>query len=291
MHQLTEIKGTLIPIGGNEVKGLNEDDGLDFIEKGILASVVKESGGDKAKIVVIPTASSIPDIVGENYTHAFSILGVHDVRVLNIKKRSQSEEKSALEHVRNADCIMFSGGDQSRIASIIGNTKMHTILQERYHNENVVIAGTSAGAMAMASEMVAGGSSTESMVKGAVIMRKGLGLIPKLIIDTHFIQRGRFGRLAEAVAMFPDRIGIGLAEDTGLIIKGGNEFTVIGSGMVIVLDPSHLSHNTHAILQPGMPISVSNLTTHALAFGDKFTMDDRKITIMPIEEWKQMRLA
>jgi cyanophycinase len=174
---------------------------------------------------------------------------------------------------------MFSGGDQSKIVTRIGGTHLHEILMERYINENFVIAGTSAGAMAMSTEMIAGGSSQESLVKGAVKMSTGMGFLPNIIIDTHFIHRGRFGRVAEAMAIFPELLGIGLAEDTGLIIKNRNEFRVIGSGMVIVFDPSKLTHNKHEELEEGTPISMSNLVVHILANNDYFSISDRKIEI------------
>ena len=281
----TEIKGTLIPIGGHEDKGENEYKGIDFIEKGILAHVVRESGGNNAKIVVIPTASSIPEEVGEIYRNAFTTLGCKEVVVLNILERAQSEDPEYLQHIREAHCIMFSGGDQSRIVTYIGDSTMHKIIQHRFENEeDFVVAGTSAGAMAMASEMIGGGSSSEALQKGAVIMKKGMGFIPELIIDTHFVKRGRFGRMAEAVAMFPNLIGVGLADDTGLIIKHCNEFKVIGSGMVVLFDPSHLTHNTHAILREGTPMSMSNLVTHILANGDRFNIHDRKIDVLPVKE-------
>jgi cyanophycinase len=156
-------------------------------------------------------------------------------------------------------------------------------MEHRYLNEKLVIAGTSAGAMAMSREMIAGGSSQESLYKGAVIMRNGLGLIPDLIIDTHFIHRGRFGRLAEAVAIHPNLLGIGLAEDTGIIIDAENHFKVIGSGMVILFDPSGLTHNSHKALPEGTPISLGNLVVHILANSDEFTINNRNITITPLE--------
>lgn len=275
----SNVRGTLIPIGGNEDKGQHEFSGVDFIEQGILAQVVAQSGGIKANIVVIPTASSIPVEVGENYLHAFQLLDCNNVTVLNILKKSEANDPETLKRIAEADCVMFSGGDQSRISRIIGGTKMHQMLTDRYINDDFVIAGTSAGAMAMASEMVAGGSSTESLLVGAVRMKKGLGLLSNFIIDTHFVKRGRFGRLTEAVAIFPNLMGIGLAEDTGLIIKNGTHFRVIGSGMVILFDPSQLTHNKHAVLPKGTPMSISNLITHVLARGDQFMFDDRKIEI------------
>jgi cyanophycinase len=276
------IKGTLIPIGGNEDKGLKPKTLKTFLGKGILHHVLRESGGPGAKMVVIPTASKIPEEVGQNYIDAFKLLGCEDVTVLDIRRKSQSDSKEMLKHIEEANGVMFSGGNQARISSIIGGTKMHDLLQERFTKENFVIAGTSAGAMAMAQEMIAGGSSSESLVKGAVQMSNGLALIPKLIIDTHFVRRGRFGRLAEAVAAFPETIGIGLAEDTGVIIKSNNEFTVIGAGLVMILDPSRMAHNNHAVLRKGTPMSLSNLVTHILANGDKFMLDKRSIKVLPL---------
>jgi cyanophycinase len=279
------IKGTLIPIGGNEDKGMSgsENYTLDFIQKGILSHVVRESGGNKARVVVIPTASSIPKEVGENYTKAFGTLGCNRVDVIHIHNRDDSDKKEFLKLVEEANCVMFSGGDQSNIVNRIGGTRMHRILMDRFHNEDFVIAGTSAGAMCMSKEMIAGGSSSECLFKGAVKMRDGMGFIPELIIDSHFIQRGRFGRLAEAVAKFPYLLGIGLAEDTGLIIKNCNEFKVIGSGMVILFDPSRLTHNNEDILEAGTPMSMSNLVVHILSNSDQFVVDQRRIEILPLD--------
>ncbi|WP_296382098.1 cyanophycinase [Winogradskyella sp.] len=283
---MQKIKGTLIPIGGNEDKGLETDEmyTLEFIEEGILYHVVKEAGGIDSNIVVIPTASSIPIEVGENYLTAFSTLGCENVEVLDIRSKDDSETEHAINLIKNANCVMFSGGDQSKITDKIGGTTIHNILTERYKTEKgFVIAGTSAGAMAMANEMIAGGSASESFIKGAVNMYKGLGLIPELIIDTHFIRRGRFGRQSEAVAKFPNLIGIGLAEDTGMIIKNGNDCTVIGSGMVIVFDGDTLTHNNEKILEEGTPMTMANLTIHVLSNGDRYDIKSRTVSVLPIE--------
>ena len=283
---MQQIKGTLIPVGGNEDKG-NDDDEMytqEFIDEGILFHVVKEAGGIDAKIVVIPTASSIPVEVGENYLDAFHKLGCTDVTVLDIRSKEDSEKESSIELIKTANCIMFSGGDQSKITNKIGATTIHDILANRYRNEEgFVIAGTSAGAMAMANEMIAGGSASEAFIKGAVTMYKGLSLIPELIVDTHFIRRGRFGRQSEAVAKFPNLIGIGLAEDTGMIIKNGNDCTVIGSGMVIVFDGSTLTHNNEKVLKEGTPMTMANLRVHVLSNGDQFDIKNRKVSVLPIE--------
>ena len=283
---MQKIKGTLIPIGGNEDKGSGENElySLEFIEDGILARVAAECSVNNPKIVIIPTASSIPVEVGENYKKAFTKLGCTNLHILDIRSKEDAEKLESIALVKSANCIMFSGGDQSKITGKIGNTSIHKILKERYHNETgFVIAGTSAGAMAMSEEMIAGGSSTEAFIKGAVNMNKGLGLIPELIFDTHFIQRGRFGRQSEAVAKYPELLGIGLAEDTGLVIKNGIEFEVIGSGMIIVFDAKNLTHNNEKILEVGTPMTMANLVVHVLAIGDRFNIKTRKVKVLPLD--------
>ena len=174
---MQQIKGTLIPIGGNEDKGDQESENytLEFIEEGILSHVVREAGGIDAKIVIIPTASSIPIEVGEMYLDSFVKLGCTNLSVLDIRSKEDSEKQSTIDLIKSSNCIMFSGGDQSKITDRIGGTTIHSILADRYVNEEgFVIAGTSAGAMAMANQMIAGGSATESFIKGAVDMYKGL---------------------------------------------------------------------------------------------------------------------
>ena len=279
-------KGILIPIGGNEDKGqeIDEQYTLEFVNEGILYHVVEQAGGKDANIVVIPTASSIPIEVGKSYLEAFNTLECTNVSVLDIRSKEDSEKPESIEAIKNANCVMFSGGNQSKITDKIGGTTIHSILKERYENESdFVIAGTSAGAMVMSNEMIAGGSATESFIKGAVSMYHGLSLIPELIIDTHFIRRGRFGRQSEAVAKFPNLIGIGLAEDTGMIIKNGNDCTVIGSGMAIVFDGDNLKHNNQEILDEGIPMTLVNMKVHVLSNSDKYDIKNRTVSVLPIE--------
>ena len=276
------IKGTLIPIGGNEDKGFHKGGRfrMDYISQGILARVVFESGGNGARILVITTASGIPDVVAQNYIDAFDKLGCNNVETLYIGSKDEANLPGNLEKLKQADCIMFSGGNQSKITTFIKNTQFHKLLMERYLNEEFVVAGTSAGAMCMSAEMISGGSSKESFIKASTKMRKGMSLAPEIIIDTHFIQRGRFGRLSEAVARFPNLVGIGLAEDTGMVIRGGNNCDIIGSGMVIVFDPGKLTHNNFKILKDGTPLTMRNLITHVLSNGDSFDIKERRVDVM-----------
>lgn len=278
-----KAKGILIPIGGNEDKGIEKNElyNLEFIEEGILSRVVKEAGGVNAEIVIIPTASSIPQEVGDNYISAFEKLGCTNLFVMDIREREDSDKVDYIKRMKSADCVMFSGGNQSNITRKIGGTALHEIMLERYLKEKFVIAGTSAGAMCMSNEMITGGSSQESFIKGAVGMGKGMNFISELIIDSHFIRRGRFGRMAEAVAKFPKLIGLGLAEDTSVIIKNG-KFEVLGSGMVIVFNARKAKHNNHHLLEEGTAMSLVNLKTHILASGDTFNLKKKTVKVSPL---------
>jgi cyanophycinase len=278
-----KIKGTLIPIGGNEDKGIDTSEmyNLEFIQEGILSRVVAESGGVDAIIAVIPTASSIPVEVGENYVMAFEKLGCKNIHILDIRTREDSDKPEYIHIMRKANCVMFSGGNQSVITEKIGGTQLHDIMLTRYYNEPFVIAGTSAGAMCMSQEMITGGSAKESFTKGAVSMGEGMSFNTSLIIDSHFIRRGRFGRLAESVAKFPNLLGVGLAEDTGLVIKKGRLVEVIGSGMVILFDPRKMRHNNLPFIKENDNLSIANLQTHVLSNGDVFNIRKRKIDIIP----------
>ncbi len=281
---LTTAKGTLMPIGGNEDKGDRNDGNqhVVFTQEGILAHVVQQSGGSNAHIVVVPTASSIPKEVAEMYLDSFSKIGCTHVDILNVRTKEDAEDQHTVQLFREADCVFFTGGDQSNITAAFKGTLAHQILLDRYYNEAFVIAGTSAGAMCMSEEMIAGGSNPDAFRKGVVLMSQGMSLIPKLIIDSHFILRGRFGRLTEAVAKFPHLIGIGLAEDTGLVIKN-NQFQVIGSGMAIVFDGTELTHNNEAILEEGTPMSLTNMVTHVLSNGDQFDIATRQPSVLAID--------
>lgn len=283
MNSLTKFTGTFIPIGGAEDKGMFANAKYPFKKEGVLAHVLRESGGKDAIIKVIPTASSLPVEVGRDYTNAFTELGATNIEILDIRDSKQGRDPGVLKAVEEADCLYFSGGNQSKIAHRLGKGPFLELLKHRMYNEDLVMAGTSAGAMCMSENMIAGGSASEALVKGAVKLKTGLGMLPGLVIDTHFVRRGRFGRLAEAVAANPTRLGIGIAEDTGLIIKPGYDVTVIGAGMVIVMDPSGLTHNSHGVLKEGTPVSITDLRVHMLANGDKMQLTKNKIDVLPLK--------
>ncbi len=279
-------KGLLIAVGGNEDKGTDKSEQFseEFVEASILSRIVKEAGGSDKTIIVVTTASSIPLQVGKNYMQAFKKLGCTDVKILDIRTKFDVKNLDNLEFIRKASCVLFSGGDQRRLINIIGGSEMHKILIDRYFNEYFVIAGTSAGAMAMSHEMISGGSSENAMLKGSVMMMKGFGFLPTVIFDTHFINRGRFGRLTESVARFPELTGFGLAEDTGVIVRDGHLCSTIGSGMVLVFDGKFLNYNNVSNLDEGTPISIGNMVLHVMANTDVYDLNTHTLKILTVEE-------
>ena len=217
--------------------------------------------------------------MGAEYVKAFGQLDVKNVNVLNVKTREEANSAEAIERLKKADVVMFTGGDQLRLTSIFGGTAFHHLLLQKYEHENFVISGTSAGAAASSNNMIYQGSSSEALLKGEVKITGGLGFINNVIIDTHFVQRGRIGRLLYACASNPINLGIGLGEDTGLLITGGNNMEAIGSGLVILVDGTHMRHTTITDVQMGEPVSIDNLTVHVMSFGDHFDLGTKRLTL------------
>ena len=279
-------KGKLIIIGGSVDRGSFSENPSDlpkklkFFEQGILNRIIKESAKTTAsKIEIITTASNIPDEVGEEYVSAFHNLNVLDVNVLNIKTRDEANSSDIIARLKNADVVMFTGGDQLRLSSIIGGTDFHHLLLDRYENEEFVISGTSAGAAASSNNMIYQGSSTGALLKGEVKITGGLGFINNVIIDTHFVQRGRIGRLMYACAINPINLGIGLGEDTGLLITEGKKMEAVGSGLVILVDATQMKDTNLTDIDMGAPVSIENLIVHVMALGDYYDLKSKKLTI------------
>jgi cyanophycinase len=275
-------KGKLISIGGAEDKGTESEgnyaqvNNLHFFELGILKRVVQEMGGPNSHIVIITTASSIPQEVSENYLQAFGKIGCTHVEHLNIRSRDDARNPDFIQKVTKCDGIMFSGGDQLRLTTIFGGTGFLDILIKGYVEEGLVIAGTSAGAMAMSNTMIYQGKSDLAHLKGEVKITTGLAFMPDVIIDSHFDKRGRFNRLAQAVASNPACTGIGLGEDTGVIVTSGNQLEVIGSGAVVIIDGRDISHCNITEVSMGTPISIENIRVNILVAGNGYLVKERK---------------
>jgi len=274
-------KGYLIAIGGAEDKGTEEEkerqNSLDFFKQGILQQIIELAGKKtEPKIEVVTTASSIPDEVGQIYKKAFKKLGLVDIGHLKIPSRKEADSKKVLERLDKCNCLLFSGGDQLRLCSIIGGTDFLDIVRERFEKEHFVIAGTSAGAAAMSNTMICSGEEAKAYLKGRVELGIGLGFLRDVIIDTHFDARGRFGRLVQAIAAQPGAIGIGLDEDTAVIIEKGSRLKAIGSSSVVIVDGSSIKHNNIADIKNGMPISVANLQVSVMTNSDLYDIDTRE---------------
>ncbi|RYY50839.1 MAG: cyanophycinase [Chitinophagaceae bacterium] len=275
-------KGKLMAIGGAEDKGTDLEKGeiqrnnLNFFELGILRRIMEEAGGLSQRIEVITTASMIPYEVGDNYLDAFGKIGCTNVGVMHIRNRGDVTNEDYLKRIKQCGAVMFSGGNQLRLSSIFGGTQFLQILLDRITNEeNFVIAGTSAGAMAMSNTMIYEGNATKAHLKGEVKITTGLGFIDDVIIDSHFEKRGRFGRLAQAVATNPSCIGIGLGEDTGMLITS-NGMEAIGSGLVIIVDGHDIKHSNIADIPDGCPISIEDLKVHFCEKGNGYLLTERK---------------
>lgn len=280
---MSHPKGKLIAIGGAEHKGTEvEADGLhrynlNFFELGILRRVVQEAGGINSRIEVITTASMIPYEVGENYLNAFGKIGCTNIGLMHIRTRQDAMNQEFIDRIKQCDAVMFSGGNQLRLSATDGGTEFLTILKRRYREEDAfLIAGTSAGAMAMSNTMIYEGNAARAHLKGEVKITTGLGFLNSVIIDSHFEKRGRFGRLAQAVASNPECIGVGLGEDTGMLITEGNKMEAIGSGLVVIVDGHDILHSNIADIPDGNPISVENLKVHFCEKGNGYLIRERK---------------
>jgi len=265
---MSHPKGKLIAVGGAEDKGTNLETGeihrsnLNFFELGILRRIVQEAGGPSARVEIITTASMIPYEVGENYLNAFGKAGCTNVGVMHIRTRQDAMNETYIARIKECDAVMFTGGNQLRLSATDGGTEFLTILKRRYMEENFLVAGTSAGAMAMSNTMIYEGNATKAHLKGEVKITTGLGFINSIIIDSHFEKRGRFGRLVQAVATNPSCIGIGLGEDTGMLITEDNKMEAIGSGLVVIIDGHDILHSNIGDIPDGNPISIENLKVH-----------------------------
>jgi cyanophycinase len=279
-------KGKLIIIGGaintgsfTETQfGLPQN--MNFFERGILKKITIESiKNTESRFEIVTTASLIPEKVGEEYIKAFAQLDVHNVGVLSINNREQANSEENCSRAQAADVIIFTGGDQLRLSSIFGGTRFHQVLLDKYQNEEIVIAGTSAGAAASSKNMIYQGSSKDALLKGEVKITGGLGFIDGVIVDTHFVQRGRIGRLLYAAASNPGILGIGLGEDTGLYISNGSRMEAIGSGMVILVDGRHMADTNLTDVEMGQPVSIKNMVVHVMCDGDIYDLAEHKLTI------------
>ena len=280
-------KGTLFIIGGHEDKGIagqipdiytHEIHAAHFAILGSLMHAVPKS---HHIIEIIAAASSIPAEMEELYMNAYKNAGFKKVAIIRIDSREQASNEDYVRRIKYAHSVFFTGGDQKKLVSLLGDTPVLTEIKNKYHNDkNFIVAGTSAGAMSLPAHMIARGVIEEALLASDLEMNDGLGFIDGLIVDTHFVKRGRFGRLAHAVARTPGaRIGIGLGEDAAMIITEGNEAKCVGSGMVIVIDGSDIGATNIATADDITPIAIENLKVHIVAEGCKYLIAEKKFIL------------
>lgn len=260
---MADAAGPLIIIGGHEDK-----EG----ERVILREVARHLAG--RKLVIATVASHEPEGYFESYQKAFAAIGVTNLEELYVEDRNESLAGSRLALLDGAGGIFFSGGDQLRITSQIGDTPIERKIRD-LHAGGAVIAGTSAGASMMSETMLVRGASSESYRIGELHMAPGLGLVPGVIIDQHFAERGRYGRLLGAVAHNPRLLGIGVDEDTALVVNG-RALTVIGSGAAYVVDGETATHSNIAEARADRALSMFDVRMHVLSSGDRFDLDARE---------------
>jgi cyanophycinase len=268
-------RGWIVPIGGAEEK---ESD------PAILKRFVELCGGDAAELVVIPTASRLEE-TGERYEEIFAELGASTVTTLDFDTRRDANEHNRLKRLREASGIFFTGGNQLRIATMIGGTPIARLVRER-NARGVPVGGTSAGASILSDHMIVAGTEGSSPTSGGVRLAPGLGLTNRLVIDQHFRQRDRLGRLLAALAYNPFSVGIGLDEDTAAFIGPDNTLEVAGSGAVTVVDASELTFSSMAQAGSDDPVCMLGLKVHVLIAGATYNLETRSASAGTLAESK-----
>ena len=262
------LKNTVMVIGGAEDKVHGRE---------ILHTFFVRSGGPEARMAIIPSASREPRAVGSRYTGIFEDMGAKQIKVFDIRDRSEGEDPKWQEYLEDCTGVFITGGDQLRLCALVADTPLMEKLRLKVREGSIVLAGTSAGAAVMGHHMIAGGGSGESPNRSLVDMATGLGILPELIVDQHFHNRNRMGRLLSALASHPDRIGMGIDEDTCAMVESDGIVQVMGKGTVTVIDTGELSYTNEAVVGASEPLSLFNLRLHILCHGDRYNLNNRSI--------------
>lgn len=267
---VVNAKGNLIIIGGAEDK---EGD------KEILSYVAQRIKGEKDLLVIATVATEYPKLAAEKYEKIFSKLGVKNIKVLEVSARKDCNDDDNIKMIQEASLIFFTGGDQLRITSILGGTPIYSEMN-RMVKQGCYFVGTSAGASVMSDTMIVGGEDEESPRKCTLKMAPGLGFLESVIIDQHFAQRGRIGRLLTGIAQNPGVLGIGIDEDTAIVVDNQGLLQVIGSGAVYIIDGGGISYSNVSEQYQDELLSMFNVKMHVLTSGKKFDLKTR----VPFEE-------
>jgi cyanophycinase len=243
--------------------------------RSILTAFFESAGGKKAKIGIIPCASQEPSVVGDRYHQIFREMGAQQIQILDIRVAKECDQGSWLSILSNCTGIFITGGDQQRLCDLIGGSKFVELLKKRLHLGELMVAGTSAGAAIMGEKMIAAGSSGESPNRSLVDLTNGLSIIPELLVDQHFHNRNRMARLMSAIAAHPDKLGLGIDEDTCAAFEDDCTFQVLGKGTITVIDPGEMLHTNYLESDETSPLSLHKLTVHVLSHGDRYDYRQR----------------
>ena len=265
--------GTLVIIGGKENKGEQPEKEVDedaYSPLEILKSFVGFMHKKNPRLEVITTASSEGEESFKEYERLFQDLGLSDIGHIHHDSRTGVLDDSLLTRINAADGFFFSGGDQLKLTGLYGGTKFLTALKNRYINDAIVIGGTSAGAMALSTPMIYAGNKEVEQISSEIKVTTGLEFLKDVCIDTHFVHRGRFVRMAQVIVTNPTSIGLGIEEDTAVIVRNGNETEVIGSGTVVIMEGFHIEESSILEFAEKQAISIRNLKVHLLSKGDTY---------------------
>lgn len=262
----TGPKGHLVAIGGAEDKSSDLE---------VLSRVISLAPADNREVVVIATASGYPEEVLPAYEQAFARVGASAVHALDIRERKQASDPDSIERIKQAGCVFFTGGDQLRLTHVFGGSPVLAAIRERYQ-AGAVVAGTSAGAVALSATMIYNGAAADALRKGAVSMTTGFGFVEGVVIDSHFLERGRFTRLMEVGATNPEFLGLGIGEDAGVIVHPNRILEAIGPGHVIIVDSTQLASSNVTESRVDDPLTLENIIMHAIISGYGFDVKRRQ---------------
>ncbi|NEQ37909.1 MAG: cyanophycinase [Okeania sp. SIO3I5] len=280
LDTLRPTKTTIMVIGGAEDKVHGKE---------ILQTFFNRAGGVNAKLAVIPSASREPAAQGDRYRRVFEDMGAAGIKIFDIRERSQGEDPIWLEHLEDCTGVFITGGDQLRLCGLLADTPLMDNIRSKALEGKIALAGTSAGAAIMGYHMIAGGGSGSSPNKSLVDMTNGLAILPDIIVDQHFHNRNRMARLLSALATHPDKVAIGIDEDTCALFEGDGQIQVMGKGTVTIIDPVEMSYTNAGKVGVEDPLSLSNLRLHIMCHGDGYDLHSHTMkpglseTIMPLD--------